>query len=169
MLKLGTAVMSDEAVLRSFQDSSRDILRIAEDHDLGVLSQQILIPRLQGIEDSNRNWSVLMAVEHLSIFNRSILETVRSLHSNSQPFDKVVIAKFKPHDDVGGEAIEQFRETNQRYWSFVKSHQPLRTVMTHGHPWLGELDGHAWHFLAAAHQKIHRRQIYKILAMIGVP
>lgn len=166
--KIGCSVTSDQSALSGFEASSRDILEIVDSNDIGLLSQEILIPRLQGMQDSSRNWSVLMVLEHLAIVNKAIMETIRSLRSGSQPFGKIVLANFQPDENAGSEAIERFRETNRRYWSFAKSHQPLRTGLTHLHPWFGELDGHAWHCLAAAHQKIHRRQIYKILAMIGV-
>jgi hypothetical protein len=78
------------------------------------------------------------------------------------------LARFKPHDDVGAEAIDGFRESCRRYWAFAKSHQPLHSSLTFAHPWFGSLDGHAWHCFVASHQKTHRRQIYKILATIGV-
>ena len=167
-LKLGTAFRSDEAILADFRRSAADILRVVDENDLGGLSQIIRIPRLQGIEESSRNWSVLMVLNHLTQVNKGIMDTARALKSNSQPFDVVRIADFKPSPDVGEEAIDQFREGCHRYWSFAKSHQPLRTTVTFKHPWFGDLDGHGWHFLAAAHQRIHRRQIFKIMAMIGV-
>lgn len=167
-LRLGSAVYSDKVTLANFQRTSQAIFNVVEDHDIDILSRVLLIPRLQGIEDSSRNWSVLMVLEHLAMVNREITQTIRSLKSGNQTMAKVDIADFKPSDDVGVEAIDNFRDSNQRYWSFVKSHSPLRTQLTATHPWFGELDGHTWHVLATAHQKVHLRQIYKILAMIGI-
>lgn len=166
--KLACAIHSDASALRSFERSYRDILLVVDENDVDLLSQQILIPRLQGIEHASRYWSVLMVLEHLAMVNQAILETIRALRNDSQPFRKIHIADFKPDADVGADAIDRFRDVNGRYWSFVKSHQPLRTQLLWGHPWFGQLDGHQWHCLAVAHQRIHRRQIYKILAMIGV-
>ena len=168
LLKFGSAFRSDKAILADFQQSAADICQIMDEQDLGVLSQEILVPRLQGIEHSSRNWSALMVLDHLAQVNRIITETIRSLRNNSQPFQVIRLEDFKPHPDVGAEAIDDFRDSAQRYWSFVTSHQPLRTSLTFAHPWFGRLDGHGWHCLAAAHQRIHRRQIFKILAMIGV-
>ena len=123
---------------------------------------------MQGIEASSCDWSVLMVVDHLNQVNKTMVEVIRSLKSSSEPFQIVRIQDYKPNEEVGAEAIDQFREGNKRYWAFAQSHMPLRTNLTHRHPWFGELDGHAWHCLAAVHQRIHLRQIYKILAMIGV-
>jgi len=166
--KLGCAINSDAAALRSFELSTRDIMQAVDENDIDILSQQILIPRLQGIENASRYWSVLMVLEHLAIVNQRIMDTIRALRNDSQPFESIEIADFKPDPDVDADAIEHFREVNRLYWSFAKSHQPLGTALQWEHPWFGLLDGHQWHCLAAAHQKIHRRQIYKILAMIGV-
>jgi hypothetical protein len=167
-LKLRAGIFSDLAVLRRFEQSSREILRVVDDHDFDLLSQQVAIPRLQGLEESSLNWSVLMVLDHLVRVNQTILETVRALRNGHQPWDKFRIAAYRPDQDVGAEVIEQFRAVNQRYWAFVKSHQLLRSALRHEHPWFGPLDGHGWHVFASAHQNIHRRQIFKILATTGV-
>ena len=166
--KLGTAVTSDQSALASFQLTTEQILSCVNENDANVLSREFTIPRIQGIEESSRHWSVLMVLDHLRQVNEAIRETIRELKSSGQPFQPIRIADFKPDQDVGLEAIDEFQDVNKRYWAFVKSHMPLNTSLTFRHPWFGELNGHQWHCLAAAHQKIHLRQIYKILAMIGV-
>ena len=168
LLKLASAFRSDKSITADFQNSSRTILQIVDDNDVGLLSQEILIPRIQGIEDSSRNWSVLMVIDHLAMVNQSIMETIRSLRGGNEPFQEVRIANFKPERDVDMGAVDRFRDVNQRYWSFATSHQALRSNLTARHPWFGNLDGHGWHCLAAEHQKVHLRQIYKLLATIGV-
>ncbi len=168
LLKIGSAFRSDSSIANSFQQSARTILSVVDTQDVGVLSQSYSIPRLQGIEESSRHWSVLMVLDHLTNVNLAIVDTVRALRSGNQPFATIKIADYKPNPDADVETIARFRETSNRYLSFAKSHRPLRTHLTARHPWFGELDGHQWHALAAAHQKIHLRQIYKILAMIGV-
>ena len=166
--KIGTAVMSDDRALGLFDRMSTGILRFIAPIDIGVLSDPFLIPRLQGMEDSSRNWSVLMVLEHLNMVNRAIMLTIRELHSNRAPFDEVKIAHYKPSPDVDAGVIDEFQETNRRYRNFVLSHKPLRTSMQHVHPWFGFLDGHSWHVLAAVHQRIHSRQIQKILSLHGI-
>ena len=166
--KIGCAFSSDASVLKNFENSSRDILVAVDENDLGILSQQMLIPRLQGIEHSSRNWSVLMVLDHLAQVNKSIMDTIRTLRNDSQPFQKIHIADFKPNPDVDADVIERFRDVNGRYLNFVRSHMPLKTNLLWEHPWFGLLNGHQWHCLAAVHQRIHRRQIFKVLAMIGV-
>lgn len=166
--KIGTAITSDDRAMQMFDGVSEKILQFIEPVDVGVLSEQILVPRLQGIEDSSRNWSVLMVLEHLNLVNRSINSTIRELHGNRAPFGEVAIADYKPDLDVDAGVIDEFLETNRRYRNFVVSHKPLRTSIQHYHPWFGFLDGHQWHCLAAVHQRIHSRQIQKILTMHGI-
>ncbi|MEM9411051.1 MAG: hypothetical protein AAGA30_08055 [Planctomycetota bacterium] len=166
--KVGTAFTSDQSALNSFQQTTSEIMTIFEENEANVLSQEFTIPRIQGIEESSRHWSVLMVMDHLRQVNDAIRETIRELKNSGQPFQPIRIADYKPQRDVGLDVFEQFQETNKKYWAFVKSHMPLRTSLTFRHPWFGELNGHQWHCLATVHQKIHLRQIYKILAMIGV-
>lgn len=166
--KVGSAVMSDDKALKLFDQISNKILLFIEPVDIDLLSQTILTPRLQGIEDSSRNWSVLMVLEHLNLVNRSIMSTIRELHGNRAPFGEVAIADYKPDPNVDAGVIDEFRETNRRYRNFVVSHKPLRTSSHHFHPWFGFLDGHQWHVLAAVHQRIHSRQIQKILTLHGI-
>ena len=166
--KIGTAVMSDDRALGLFDRMSTGILRFIAPIDIGVLSDPFLIPRLQGMEYSIRNWSVLMVLDHLNMVNRAIMSTIRELHSNRSPYEEVKIANYKPSPDVDAGVIDEFQETNRRYRNFVLSHKPLRTSMLHVHPWFGFLDGHSWHVLAAVHQRIHSRQIQKILSLHGI-
>ncbi len=166
--RISTALVSDDAALRVFDKVSMQIFKMIEPLDLGALSEPILIPRLQGIEDSSRHWSVLMVLDHLNRVNRELMSTIRSLHANQTPFREIRIADFKPDPDVDDTVLETFVEVNRRYRNFVISHKPLRTVLRHAHPWFGQLDGHAWNCLAAAHQRIHRRQVQKILSLRGI-
>lgn len=166
--KIGSSLTSDDRALALFDRVSKGILQFIDPVDIDVLSQPVLIPRVQGIEDSSRNWSVLMVLEHLNMVNRAIMSTIRELHGNRSPFGEVAIEEYKPDPDVDAGVIDEFRETNRRYRNFVLSHKPLRTSMHHVHPWFGFLDGHQWHFLAAVHQRIHSRQIQKILTLHGI-
>ena len=84
--KCSCAFTSDRSALNQFQNSTQDILRVVNENDFGVLSQQIRIPRMQGIEASSCDWSVLMVVDHLNQVNKTMVEVIRSLKSSSEPF-----------------------------------------------------------------------------------
>lgn len=167
-LKVGSVTLSDNAILKRFQNSTQDILRIVDEHDWDQLSQPVSIPRLHGLEEFSCRWSILMTLQHLARVNQAILEVMRAIRGGSVPFGVIKIADHQPDADVANEVVADFRSVNQRYWAFAKSHQPLKSIATYEHPWFGLLDGHGWHWVAMAHQNIHRRQIYKILAVMGV-
>ena len=62
-----------------FQSERTYILQLASecsDHDA---ARQVLIKRLRGMEDSSRDWSVFMTLNHLSIVNGGVIRTIQSL------------------------------------------------------------------------------------------
>jgi hypothetical protein len=182
--KLSAMVASSRRALTKFRRETNTILEIVNELNVNVVSQQYLIPRVIGIEDSSRNWSVLMVLEHLSVVNQGIMEIIQQLcemdsaagatnENSTVNLVKVEIADFKPNPDVDESVIVRYRSTAAMYGNaietiFADPQQTLKTDMRHLHPWFGKLSAHQWHCLAAAHQQIHRRQIRKILAMVGV-
>ena len=156
-----------------FNKETDRLLRFADDGDESYdVSQELLIPRMMGIEDSSRNWSVLMVLEHLCMVNHEILLGINSLLNGIAPHVDVEIKNFKPSPDVGYDVIDRYRQICSDYVgnieSMIKSRGSLRSSVRHAHPWFGPMDAHQWHCLAAVHQRIHRRQTQKIIAMLGV-
>ncbi len=168
VFKTASVFVSDQRALRMFQREADTIMEIATTIDVDLASRPVLIPRLQGIEDSSRHWSVLMTIDHLNIVNSEILNVITALQKNETVGTVVDVAAYKPNPDVGIEVIDQFQSMNDRYQEMVQQHKPLKSMARHDHPWFGGLDGHLWHCLAAAHMRIHRRQIRKILAVHGI-
>ena len=89
--------------------------RIAEDDESYDVFQTLLIPRVIGIEDSSRNWSVAMVLEHLCLTNAEMTIAVDSLSRGIVPKGEVDIALYKPDPDVGMAVFDRFRDVNQRY------------------------------------------------------
>ena len=171
--KFGTAVMSDRSALKMFNKESDRLLQYADDGGESYdISQELLIPRVIGIEDSSRNWSVLMVLEHLCMTNRDMLMGISSLLNGVVPDFPAEIKNYKPSRDVGFDVIERYRQMSSDYVgnieSLMKSRGSLRTSVRFAHPWFGMLDAHQWHCLVGVHQRVHRRQAQKIIAMLGV-
>ena len=171
--KFGTAVMSDRAALKLFNKESDRLLQYADNSGESYdASQELLIPRVIGIEDSSRNWSVLMVLEHLCITNRDMLMGISSMLNGITPDFAAEIKNYKPSRDVGFDVIERYRQMSSDYVgnieSLIKSRGSLRTSVRYAHPWFGLLDAHQWHCLVGVHQRVHRRQAQKIIAMLGV-
>jgi hypothetical protein len=65
--------------------------------------EQVLIPRLRGLEDSSRFWSVWMTLEHLRITNSVFATVVTTLAHGKVPEKQASTADVKPGTDVTAE------------------------------------------------------------------
>jgi len=171
-LKAGGLVMSDNLALKLFRRESNLLCRFAEGDESYDPFQQLVIPRVIGIEDSSRNWSVMMVLEHLCLANRDMLTATKALSEGIVPRGEVDIALYKPSPDIGFEVLDQYRILCDEYCltieRLIETRGRLQTAARFRHPWFGPLNAHQWHSLAAFHQWIHRRQAQKIIAMLGV-
>lgn len=170
--KSGCVLISDKRALAMFQKESDELYRLANEDESYDVFQQLLIPRVIGIEDSSRYWSVIMTLEHLCMTNRDMLTAIKALTENIVPRGEIDIALYKPSTDGGIEVLDEYRELSDEYFQtidrLISSRGNLRTNARYRHPWFGTLNAHQWHCLAAVHQRIHRRQAQKIIAMLGV-
>lgn len=166
--KIGTALMSEQRALSLFLRESETIMELVDEGDLDHVTEQVMISRMQGIEDSSRNWSLLMVMEHLVMVNQSILHVIGDLKAGLTVAMDVKIADYKPNPQVGLPIIDRFHNICSQYQQAIESHGRLRGTGTVAHPWFGPLNAHGWHCLAAVHMRIHRRQARKISAMLGV-
>lgn len=143
------------------------VLALARELPGDKMRRQVLIPRPAGLEDSSRNWSVAMVLQHLVIVDTGIGELIGAL-SETGAFDREVrIADVKPTPDAGQEQLACLENALATYLARLAEISDLHTAHRHAHPWFGPLDGHGWHTLAALHTLIHRRQVEAILRALG--
>ena len=154
---------SKEAMTRAFTREAERAIAIARSISEQQGRRPVLIDRFPGIEDSSRNWSIYMALEHLVLVNRGITELVQRLCTGRQITQAVRIEAVKPRTDSGPEQAEELDNLVARYGEVIASHGDLRTSKRHPHPWFGPLSARQWHALAAIHNRIHRTQIEHIL------
>lgn len=154
----------DQQKVNNFlKEETRGIEQIVEHHTSEALSQNVLIPRLRGLEDSSRNWSVFMTLEHLRIVNTLIAKTIDSLGRN-QPSTRVVgTADVKPASGIEATVIGAFSRSAEKIITAIDSLPKPTMTMKYPHPWFGPLNAAEWHFMAAFHTRLHRKQIEKIL------
>ncbi|MEM6822848.1 MAG: hypothetical protein AAF558_13015 [Verrucomicrobiota bacterium] len=128
------------------------------------LTRKILVPRLAGLEDSSRYWSVSMTLEHLMIVGESVKTTIIMLSHDEIPPGKADTAAVKPQGIYGPEVIEKFRSFVDEYcWEIQEKAKKRRTKRTYDHPWFGPLTARRWVRMGALHQKLHRSQIEHIV------
>ena len=168
VFRCGSVITSDRKAARSYKSEATDLLKLFDDLDFTLASNRVRIPRMMGIEESSRHWSVLMVFHHLNQVNGRIIEIIRELHRDLEPQDQVSLADFKPDPNCDVSVISDFEVINLQFDKLIDELAPLKRRTSYPHPWFGYLTAHHWACLAAVHMRIHRRQAKKIVAMQGL-
>ena len=142
---------SREAFTARFEQERAAIREILAQCPPEKRGEQVLIPRLRGLEDSSRFWSVWMTLEHLRITNTVFAMVIQSLAHGKVPAKKASTADVKPRAEL----------------TAVAAIADLKTAAKYAYPWFGLLDAAGWHALAASHMGIHRAQLEAIHARIS--
>src|SRR5579883_3338874 len=82
--------------IEQFEHESNQILAIAKSLSEQNLCQRRLVPRLRGLEDSSRYWSVAMAIEHLVIVGNGMSNIITSLSKEISELPVSKIENVKP-------------------------------------------------------------------------
>ena len=164
-LPRGTRRSTWEGNARQFQEETRKILTLVDGLSAEQLSRKILLPRLQGMEDSSRYWSVAMTLEHLVIVGNAMKEAILKLSHGEKLKGKISTADVKPKgSDEAPASLEAFRTLGERLIQDIEvgvgaKDSPARFA----HPWFGPLTAAQWMWVMALHQAVHRRQIREII------
>jgi len=156
---------SIQQALDEFKDEAAQIEKMSASLSLTELTEKRLIPRLRGLEDSSRFWSVAMALEHLIIVNTRALRLVKSLSNGIAPDGKSSTADVKPAGEINAsEIVANFHSNSTRYLTAmtdlkIEAHPSVKF----SHPWFGQMNAREWVLFAAPHMRIHRNQIDEII------
>ena len=161
--------MSWDEVDQWFVSEGEKILKLAHTLNAEQLQEKVLIPRITGIEDSSRFWSVAMTLEHLMIVGQGMFLIASTLSRGEKVNFEVDVAKVKPLEKISGaEACAIFEGFMKDMKAKLKTEIKDRDSTTsHKHPWFNQLTARHWHWLMASHQQNHRRQIKLIIK--GLP
>ncbi len=155
-----------DALADLFLTESDKMITLVEQFEDEELTKRVLIDRLRGIEDSSRDWSAMMTLEHLNIVNDGLIGVITTLlntEGTGEDLPVVKIEDVKPSEDAGVEMIDAFALNNQEVLDRLVKIHSIRSSATHYHPWFGEFNAKQWMCLMAVHMKLHRKQIEKIL------
>lgn len=144
------------------------VLALARSCTAEEAAAPVLIPRLRGMEDSSRLWSVWMTLDHLRITNTVFAGVIRSLRQGVVPGRKASTAAVKPSATVDEGVVGAFEQSCALFQKVAKQNgdEPLHTVARYPHPWFSALDAAGWHAIGGFHLGLHRRQIESILARL---
>ncbi|MBL9131064.1 MAG: DinB family protein [Verrucomicrobiaceae bacterium] len=157
---------SREAFTARFEQERAAIREILAQCPLERRGEQVLIPRLRGLEDSSRFWSVWMTLEHLRITNTVFAMVIKSLTHGKVPAKKASTADVKPRADLTADVEAAYEASCDAVLSTVAAISDLKTAAKYAHPWFGPLGAAGWHALTATHMAIHRAQIARIVARL---
>lgn len=149
------------AVSAKLDAEQRLITALAENLPAAQAGHRVLIPRLRGLEDSSRDWSVWMTLEHLRIVNEAVARTMGELLAGRIPSGRADTAAVKPTPNVDETVLPAFAASCEALRRANKA-PSLQTVQRFAHPWFGPLNAAGWSFLASFHLGLHRRQIESI-------
>jgi hypothetical protein len=111
-----------------------------------------------------------MVLEHLVIVGEEIGQAIVCLSRGALPQTAADIAAVKPRGVVSAEDSErQFREfvaTKHRNVDCAMGDQ--HSALRFAHPWFGKLTARQWHWLMAAHMRVHRHQMQGILKRVSL-
>jgi hypothetical protein len=151
-----------DGVRRKFQSERERIRSLIRDCKPEQASKRVLIPRQRGMEDSSRNWSIWMTLDHLRIVHRSIARTISALSAGKSPEGKASTAAVKPSPEATASVLDEYEKSCDDLVALVDAIPDLKTAKRFEHPWFGRLDAEGWHALASSHLAIHRAQIERI-------
>lgn len=152
-----------ERFAAQFARERQAIAKLYEPCDEPTLRRRVLIPRLRGLEDSSRYWSVTMTLDHLRIVNEQIARVIGELTHGRVPAGQASTAAVKPNVETGAEVIPAYETSCDQLITIATASPELRTKARYAHPWFGPFDAAGWHAMAAVHMGIHRAQIARIL------
>lgn len=143
----------ERAAIRALVDSCPEMQR----------GEQVLITRLRGLEDSSRNWSVWMTLDHLRIIHIGLIRVIHALTHGKVPPGKASTAAVKPSTMVTASVEAEYERSCDGVLAAITEAADLKTELRFEHPWFGPLDAFGWAAMAGTHMSIHRAQIQSIL------
>lgn len=158
---------SREAFVAKFMEERAAILELVDSCPAEQRGERVLIKRLRGLEDSSRNWSVWMTLEHLRIIHIGLIRVINALTHGKVPPGKASTAAVKPSVAVTADVEEGYERSCDSVIAAITEAPDLKTPQRFEHPWFGSLDAFGWAAMAGTHMGVHRAQIQSILLGLG--
>jgi len=152
---------------RAFRREGEKVIELLRGESAQRLSQPALIAPMVGLEDSSRNWSVLMTAEHMVTVGDQTSELIAGLAQGRTEFPPADPAKVKPVGSYTAlDGPTRFQAFLDRFDERIVSVKNRGSRFRFRHPWFGKLTAVQWHAVALLHQGLHRRQCEAILAAL---
>lgn len=148
----------------SFDKEGKKVLSLARTLSKEQLFERVLVPKLFGLEDNSRYYSVAMVIEHLLMVGGALQVRIPILSRGKKLNKYVKIEDVKPYSEISKDIVDDFETFLMTYREKLdKNVEDIYIDNTSMHPWFGEFNPKQWSILAMVHQIVHRRQIEAIL------
>lgn len=164
LFRLASCRGDKESLIARFQNERDRISTLIRELNTEDLSKRVLIKRPRGLEDSSRNWSILMTLDHLRIVHVAFSGVLKSLAHERVPKGQVSTAAVKPREDVTEAVIAEYEASCDLLMKTISQITNFKTQAKFPHPWFGPMNAHDWLALCGMHLGIHRVQIERILS-----
>ncbi len=147
-----------------FQREREMIRALLRSVDAESGARRVLIRRCPGLEDSSRNWSVWMTLDHLRIVHLEMARIISTLARNQTPEGAASTAAVKPSRAADASVATDYEASCDVVLAAAAAVADLNTSARFAHPWFGEMNASGWYALAGGHMGIHRTQLERIIA-----
>jgi hypothetical protein len=156
---------SDERATALFRREGAKLEAVCAQFTPDQFTQRVSIRPFLGLDERACTWSAAMVVEHVTL-EGELVGQILTLRGRDHACPILLSATaVRPTGARGLRALADFSAWHARYLAETLAELPAPLPRhTHEHPWLGELDCHAWHCFAALHLRVHRRQLAAIRA-----
>lgn len=154
---------SREKFIEEFRAERAKVRRLVDSCPPERRGERVLVPRLRGLEDSSRYYSVWMTLDHLRMTNLGFEHLIHELAEGRKPTRVVSTADVKPDPAVTAAVDAQYEAACDVLLDYLARAPELNTELEHPHPWFGPLNAYRWLALSAMHMGIHRNQTEEII------
>ena len=159
-----------ESFNADFKRERERISNLYRNCDPEAAARRVLIKRLRGMEDSSRNWSVWMTLDHLRMVNRAIAHNIDRLSRGAVPKVVASTAAVKPSPRADASVTAEYESSCESVLEAAEAATELKTKARYAHPWFGSMDAFGWHALSGYHMGLHRVQMELIIeGLRGMP
>ena len=158
------SIVSWDRALDIFEKEGAKVLSLARSMEKDKLFERVLVPKLFGLEDNSRYYSVAMVLEHLLVVGTALQNRIPMLSQGKSVAQKIKIEDYKPYMEIDESIIEQYESFLHGFRKELEENiDNIYLENRHEHPWFGELKAKDWSVMGAIHQVVHRRQIEAII------
>lgn len=135
-------------------------------------SQQVQVPKMLGVDEDMRGWSVFEIIEHNTIVNRALTSRIKFLMTGEetpefQNFDvkRDVMPGLGEHP-FGRAEISQFTQSVDDHMETVSGYGDMKNSAIGKHPVFGNFTAHQFHVMFGFHLGLHLKQAQKVVELV---